>query len=212
MAAAAMQDDFRLTSEAEIDELLQRLLSERALVSLSNPQGQHCATLLRATDRARGIIVLDAPLDRLSLEQSQASGEVQAVAYLDSIKLQFEVESPMLKSRMAACSTGLSERIGTRAGTSLVAEALRSSACWIEGSFISTYPLFNDFGHTFRIILGQHLQMLDLHFQPRAGRGQANFGQRVKFTQDIGRTIATKTAQRVLLGAQRQGRLHSGGD
>lgn len=96
MAAAAMQDDFRLTSEAEIDELLQRLLSERALVSLSNPQGQHCATLLRATDRARGIIVLDAPLDRLSLEQSQASGEVQAVAYLDSIKLQFEVESPML--------------------------------------------------------------------------------------------------------------------
>lgn len=96
MPDTPITDDFRLNAAAEIDELLLRLLSERALVSLSTPEGQHCATLLRAIDRARGIMVLDAPLDRVSLEQAQATGEVQAVAYLDSIKLQFELESPLL--------------------------------------------------------------------------------------------------------------------
>jgi c-di-GMP-binding flagellar brake protein YcgR len=96
MADTLSLDDFRLTAALEIDALLERLRDQRALVTLSTPHGQHCATLLRAVDRDRGIIVLDAPLDRLSLSQAQSDGEVVAVAYLDSIKLQFDIDSPLL--------------------------------------------------------------------------------------------------------------------
>jgi hypothetical protein len=33
---------------------------------------------------------------------------------------------------------------------------------WVEVSFITPYPLFDDFRDTLGIVLGQHLQVFDL--------------------------------------------------
>lgn len=89
-------DDFRLTSTAEVDGLLNRLLDAHALVTLSGPQGHHCTTMLRLVDRARGVVQLDAPRDIRSLQLLLESGEVVAVSYLDSIKVQFDIDAAML--------------------------------------------------------------------------------------------------------------------
>src|SRR5690606_19318024 len=93
-----------------------------------------------------------------------------------------EISSPMLSMRIAACSDELSERFCARMRISLAVEALRPSG-WVEVSFIAPYPLLDDFRDSLGIVLGQHLQVLDLHFQARARRRQTDFRQRAQLTE-----------------------------
>ncbi|HET8869578.1 MAG TPA: flagellar brake protein [Aquabacterium sp.] len=85
-------DDYRITSAVEIQALLKQILESNALVTLSGPQGASHTTLLWAVDTSRGVICFSAEADDPSLESLLESDEVVAVAYLDSIKVQFDVE------------------------------------------------------------------------------------------------------------------------
>lgn len=90
--STAQLDDYRITSPVEIQALLKQMLDTNALVTLSGPQGASHTTLLWAVDTSRGIVCFSAEADDPSLESLLESDEVVAVAYLDSIKLQFDIE------------------------------------------------------------------------------------------------------------------------
>lgn len=85
-------DDYRITSSVEIQALLKQLLDTNTLVTLSGPQGNCHTTMLWAVDPARGIVCFSAEADDPSLAPLLESDEVVAVAYLDSIKVQFDIE------------------------------------------------------------------------------------------------------------------------
>ena len=51
--ATAELDEYRITSSAEIHDLLMQLVDKRALVNLSGPHGQSFTTLLWAVDTQR---------------------------------------------------------------------------------------------------------------------------------------------------------------
>lgn len=85
-------DDYRITSSVEIQALLKQLLDTNTLVTLSGPQGNSHTTMLWAVDPARGVVCFSAEADDPTLAPLLESDEVEAVAYLDSIKVQFDIE------------------------------------------------------------------------------------------------------------------------
>lgn len=89
---AARLDDFRLTSTVEIQGVLRRLVDSRAMVTLSTPGGASYTTILWAADASRGIVCFSAEDGDLRLQRLLESDEIVAVAYLDSIKVQFDVD------------------------------------------------------------------------------------------------------------------------
>ncbi|MFT3858035.1 MAG: flagellar brake protein [Aquabacterium sp.] len=91
-ADAAALDEYRVTSPVEIQALLQRLLDERALVTLSGPGNESYTTLLWQADAARQTLCFSASDGDAQLDALLESGEISAVAYLDSIKIQFDLD------------------------------------------------------------------------------------------------------------------------
>jgi c-di-GMP-binding flagellar brake protein YcgR len=89
---AAELDDYRVTSPVEIDAMLQQLLASRALVTLSGPNGDNYITTMWSADPARQVVCFSAEDGDARLQALLESGEVSAVAYLDSIKLQFDLD------------------------------------------------------------------------------------------------------------------------
>jgi flagellar brake protein len=92
----ATLDDFRITSPIEIQALLKQLLEHNIMVTLSGPCGVSYTTLLWAADAPRGVMSFSAESNDQRLQQLLESGEIVAVAYLDSIKVQFDVEGAVL--------------------------------------------------------------------------------------------------------------------
>lgn len=91
-AATAELDDYRITSEVEVQAYLQQLLDARALVTLSGPNGDSYTTLMWSADNGRHTLCFSAEDGDARLDALLESGEIVAVAYLDSIKLQFDLE------------------------------------------------------------------------------------------------------------------------
>lgn len=85
-------DDFRIASPVEVQSLLRQLLESHAMVTLSAPNGASYTTMLWSVDPARGIVCFSAETNDSRLQPLLDSDEVVAVAYLDSIKVQFDVE------------------------------------------------------------------------------------------------------------------------
>jgi c-di-GMP-binding flagellar brake protein YcgR len=85
-------DDYRITAAAEIQLLVQRLLDERALITLSGPQGDSHMTLLSHADATAGTLSLSADDGDARLDELIESGELTATAYLDRIKIQFDLD------------------------------------------------------------------------------------------------------------------------
>jgi c-di-GMP-binding flagellar brake protein YcgR len=85
-------DDYRITSAGEIQGLIQRLLEERTLVTLSGPQGERYITMLWQTDAASHCLSFSAEDGDSRLDELLEGGEIAAVAYLDSIKIQFDLD------------------------------------------------------------------------------------------------------------------------
>ena len=85
-------DDFRITSAVEIQAILRQLLERNTMVTLSIPSGASYTTLMWAVDPTRGIICFSAEASDPRLQQLLLSDEIVAVAYLDSIKVQFDVD------------------------------------------------------------------------------------------------------------------------
>lgn len=85
-------DDYRITSPDEIEAMLRRIQEERALVTLSGPDGSTFTTLLWSIDAPRGVICFNGESGDQPLHAMLESGEVSAMAYLDRIKVQFDLD------------------------------------------------------------------------------------------------------------------------
>lgn len=84
---------FRLLDGGEIHALLQTLAEQRVRVTISNADGDHLNSTLRSVDADGLTFDLrsgDAPAPLLGAD------EIVAVAYLDQIRVQFELESLLL--------------------------------------------------------------------------------------------------------------------
>lgn len=91
-ASQANLDDFRLSAPAEVQTMLQRMEAERCLVTLSTPDGLTFTTLLWGIDVPRGVISFSGDSTDTTLRSLLQSDEIVAVAYLDRVKVQFDVE------------------------------------------------------------------------------------------------------------------------
>lgn len=95
-ASRSALDDYRITSTIEIFDLLRQIESSRALVTLSSPKGHSYTTLIWQIEPERGLIGFSGESNHDGLRALLESDEVTAVAYLDSIKLQFDLEGLVL--------------------------------------------------------------------------------------------------------------------
>lgn len=89
-------DEFRVGHPAEVMSLLRRLVDGNVLIQLSAPGGASYTTVLWAVDGQQRRISLDADPNHPQVRPLVDAGEVTAVAYLDAIKLQFDLAGLML--------------------------------------------------------------------------------------------------------------------
>lgn len=95
-AASADSGDFRIQSPVEILGLLQRLQQEQTPLILSTPEGLSLSTRVCELDADKGRLLLDRPAAASPLPNLLGAQELTAVAYLDQIRLQFDLEGLML--------------------------------------------------------------------------------------------------------------------
>lgn len=87
----AADTDFRMDAPGEIMNWLRELLQSQARIQLSTPDGEAIHTVLRALDTPHGMLTMEAPQVGDTLAPVLASDELVATAFLDKIKLQFDV-------------------------------------------------------------------------------------------------------------------------
>jgi c-di-GMP-binding flagellar brake protein YcgR len=84
-------DEFRVGHPAEVLALLRRLVDGNVLIQLSAPGGAAYTTVLWALDAQHQRISFDADPNHPQVRPLVDAGEATAVAYLDAIKVQFDV-------------------------------------------------------------------------------------------------------------------------
>ena len=89
-------DEFRVDHPAEVMALLRRLVDSAVLVQLSAPGGAAYTSTLWAVDAQARRISLDADAAHPQIRALVEAGEATAVAYLDAIKLQFDLQGLMI--------------------------------------------------------------------------------------------------------------------
>ena len=72
--------------------MLQRMEAERCLITLGTPDGLTFTTLLWGIDAPRGVLSFSGDSTDTSLRSLLESDEIVAVAYLDRIKVQFDLD------------------------------------------------------------------------------------------------------------------------
>ncbi len=98
-APEALSEDLRVASATESKAYLQQLQREDVSVLLSGPQGESLAARIVALDVDADLIGLSLGADPEGISQALVAGdEITAVAYLGNIKLQFELDAPVLVS------------------------------------------------------------------------------------------------------------------
>jgi len=93
--------DFRIQASAEVLVLLQALRDQQIPITLSTPAGIAVQSCLSAVDAQFAALGFDIHPDDPLLPQLLSAEEVTAVAFLDQIKLQFELEGLLLLSSKA---------------------------------------------------------------------------------------------------------------
>jgi c-di-GMP-binding flagellar brake protein YcgR len=88
-------EDFRITSPAEVLSLLKQVQDGNLTVNLNGSAGVY-ATTIWAIDPARGTMSFSADADDNQVQALVEGEDAIAVAYLDSIKLQFDVHGLVL--------------------------------------------------------------------------------------------------------------------
>jgi c-di-GMP-binding flagellar brake protein YcgR len=89
-------DEFRMQAPSEVQALLKQLQDSNVLLHLSTPDGVTYTTTLWALDAARGVICFSVDLNDPRVERLLESDEAVAVGYVDSIKVQFDVNDLVL--------------------------------------------------------------------------------------------------------------------
>ncbi len=95
-AAHGGLDDFRITAPREIAATLRQFLDANQLLNLNGSNGAMLSTTLWSVDAAKGKLSFSADAHAPVTQQLVGSQEVVVVGYLDSIKLQFDVQNLML--------------------------------------------------------------------------------------------------------------------
>jgi c-di-GMP-binding flagellar brake protein YcgR len=83
-------DDFRLSAVPEVLAMLKRLQDGNVIVHLNGSDGANYTTTLWSIDPVRGLISFSAEGENNQVQALVESADAVAVAYLDSIKLQFD--------------------------------------------------------------------------------------------------------------------------
>lgn len=96
--------DFRIDSPAEILSVLKSLQGGNVLVNLNGSDGAAYTTTLWAVDPDRGMLSFSADEHSSQVQQLVEAEEAVAVAYLDSIKLQFDVSGLLLVHGGKTCA------------------------------------------------------------------------------------------------------------
>lgn len=91
-AAQEPLDDYRIASSVEIQALLEQVQAQRALVTLSSPDGASYTTLLCGIDPRLGVISFSGDGGDDAMQALLESDEIVAVVYLDRIKVQFDID------------------------------------------------------------------------------------------------------------------------
>ena len=89
-------DEFRVDHPEEVMSLLRRLVDSAVLVQLSTPGGAAYTSTLWAVDRQGRRVSFDADAAHPQIRALVEAGEATAVAYLDAIKLQFDLQGLLL--------------------------------------------------------------------------------------------------------------------
>jgi c-di-GMP-binding flagellar brake protein YcgR len=89
-------DDYRITTPAEISTLLKRLADANIHVSLNVPNGTSIMATLWTIDAQRGLVSFSVLPDEPKLDTVVECDEAMVIGYLDSIKLQFDVQDLVL--------------------------------------------------------------------------------------------------------------------
>jgi len=89
-------DEFRVAHPAEVLSLLRRLVDSHVVMQLSGPGGAAYNTVLWAVDTAQHRVSFDADADHPQVAPLVDGGEATAVAYLDAVKVQFDLGAMML--------------------------------------------------------------------------------------------------------------------
>lgn len=85
-------DDFRIADPFEILALLRQMVEARVLLTIATPRGGSYTTTLWEVDRSRKVLRFSADRIDNQLEQVLDADDAVAVGYLDSVKIQFDVE------------------------------------------------------------------------------------------------------------------------
>ena len=92
LAVQQALDDYRIQSSVEVLALLEQVQAQRAMVSLSTPEGVTYTTLLCGIDARLGVISFSGDGQDAGMQALLESDEIVAVVYLDRIKVQFDIE------------------------------------------------------------------------------------------------------------------------
>jgi len=95
---------FRVDDSSELLRLLQQLRDSSVPVTLSGPRCAAVNSQLWSVDAAQRQISFSADAADLHMQRLAQDDEAVAVAYLDNVKLQFEVRDPVLVRAAASCA------------------------------------------------------------------------------------------------------------
>ena len=91
-AAGSRLEDFRVTTPAEITTMLKRLVDGNTHIGINAPSGVSITATLWTIDSQRGMLSFSVVADEPNLEAVVECDEAVVVGYLDSVKVQFDVE------------------------------------------------------------------------------------------------------------------------
>lgn len=90
------RENYRVSTPVEIAAYLRELMSEQARVYLRNPDGLDLHTTVCVLDAKTGLMGFDLPSSSSRAGSLLESDEITATAYLASIRLEFELEQPVI--------------------------------------------------------------------------------------------------------------------
>jgi c-di-GMP-binding flagellar brake protein YcgR len=102
--ASPAWDDFRVDDPAQVLRWLRQLRDDNVPVTLSGPHGHTLGSQLWSLDEAHGQLNFSADAGAAQLQRLLQGDELTAVAYLDSVKLQFDLFDVVLVHGAKACA------------------------------------------------------------------------------------------------------------
>ncbi|MCV2367413.1 flagellar brake protein [Roseateles oligotrophus] len=183
----AETSDFRVQAPSEILSLLRTLQTQKTRVSLSTPNGASLSCSLIDIDTERASLSFDIAPANEQLQALLSADEITAVAYLDQIRLQFELEDPVLINAALRCNSPIVMYRFQRRQTFRVQNSLRTPQVRL------VHPLHPDLHLSLRILdlsLGGVALLLPAEVEPfppgcELASAQVNLARDIRFNTGL---------------------------